>query len=140
MKIEKQKLCVTTYVCRKDFFSVSLEKQTTIKAEGNVSSLDLTEAVKETAKTLALEKKIEANQLKRIETAEISKPLFQRFSIAALSVLLISLVGGGFWLWQNSGSGNRAKLPAESEAMRLFRPMETGFHLFVTKPKTMRRN
>lgn len=99
---------------REEFIEVSLAKQTTIKAEGNVSSHDLTEAVRETAKSFSLEKDFEENQLKRIETAEFSKPFYQRFSFVAVSILFISFFGGGFWLWQNGIPENGRNVSANA--------------------------
>lgn len=80
---------------------VSLSERTKITAEGNVPSHELTEAVKETAKSLSLDKDIEVNPARQIATNASPNSLNRKFSYIILGVLFVAIFGAGFWLWQN---------------------------------------
>lgn len=82
-----------------EVIQVSHSKQTRITAEGFVSTQELTEAVKEIAKTLVLEKEIGLAQPKQIIAAK-RKPFYKSVSFLAIGILAFLSLGIAFWFWQ----------------------------------------
>lgn len=100
-----------------EFIEISLENQTTVKAEGNVSAHDLTEAVKQTAKSLALDDEIKQTSVKRVEIEKSSKSFSRKYSFAVASLFPILLLGAFFWF--NSKNKTNPKVFAGSNLLNL---------------------
>ena len=93
---------------REDLFEISLSEKTTIKAQGDVSSDKLAEAVRTTAESLAVD---------RPQTQEInqigpkSKPgFFSKISttvILTFGIFSLLAVGMTFWFWKNPDFANQ---------------------------------
>lgn len=111
-------------IFEEETFSVSHSKQMRVTAEGFVSKKELTEAVKEIAKSLVLEnapETIEPKQIEARKTGFFSIPL-SNFALAAIILPLI-IFGTAVWFWQNDYLSWR-KTPSVENSKRLLLEFE----------------
>lgn len=114
--------------CEEELIEVSLARQTTITAEseGDVSSEELAEAVKETARSLALEKEIEEPYAARSGTA--GKPLRAFLTAPVLALCAFSIAAAGIWYWRAGGENQKTVIvpDAGSSKIELVRLTDSG--------------
>lgn len=110
---------------REEVVQVSHSKQTSIKAEGYVSAQQLTEAVKEIARDLILEKQTEKESGFKEEKIQ-GKPFpstKSRFpapliSAPVLSAIVLSVlaIGTSFWFWQKNSDSRQSVFASDLNA------------------------
>jgi Tol biopolymer transport system component/DNA-binding winged helix-turn-helix (wHTH) protein len=79
---------------------VTRNTQTRISAEGYVPTQDLTEAVKEIAKTIVLERDFNSVEPKQIEAVQ-TRPSRRTVTFSVVGLAAVLAIGAGLWGWQN---------------------------------------